>query len=219
LLQDSYETDGPLDSYNWFACLEFLPPSDVPLKCQLLTEVLVSPMRLRVDMEQQALSDLIQLAGKYPGEVMNAIGKAATDPTRNFAFFFSEFRGLFEAIGFETVTAWIRNVGVDAARAVARHLPSPSPTEADPTHVPELTSWVLNEYGQDDRVAREFLIGRHAMELRVGGPQHPESVRQVCGPYLAHPLRRIREWAQYEIEHAQAEWEFWEREEQDFERA
>jgi hypothetical protein len=70
--------------------------------------------------------------------------------------------------------------------------------------VPALTEFLLSTFEEDDRTFREFCAGVHSMQLYMGdiAAEH-EREAEVARQFLDHPLRRIREWAVYEIEHAQ----------------
>jgi hypothetical protein len=132
-------------------------------------------------------------------------GARALDPEAGVYFYVSEFHGLFESIGLDVVRRWIeREAGVAGARAIARHVDSPLPTPENPMQVPPLTEWLLSEFEDDERVFDEFCVGRHSGEVYVGSmSRYFEDTEERMKPYLNHPLRRIREWAQYEIANAQ----------------
>lgn len=87
---------------------------------------------------------------------------------------------------------------------------SPLPTRDNAVQVPPLTEWLLSEFEDDDRVFDEFCVGRYTREMYIGSMSlYFEDTEERMKPYLNHPLRRIREWAEYEIANAQGVL-FWE---------
>lgn len=192
------------DVWDWTRAIKKLPASHNIKKIDLLTRAMVCEGR-HIEIIDDAVNILIGLAGELPEEVMRSVGARALDPKTGLYFYCTEFRGLFEAIGLDVVRRWIeQEAGVAGARAIARHVFGPSPTPAAPTHVPPLTEWLLTEFEDDEMVFTEFCCGRHSGEVYFGPiSRYFEDTEERMKPYLNHPLRRIREWAQGEIRHAQ----------------
>jgi hypothetical protein len=62
---------------------------------------------------------------------------------------------------------------------------------------------LLTEYQNDDEVFRAFLLGRHALETFWGlASARYGDFELKYSPYLKHPLPRVRDWAQHEMENA-----------------
>jgi hypothetical protein len=172
-----------------------------------------------IEVEREALNLLEQLATNYPNEVMEAVGAQALHSINKNSFFLRSYRGLFESIGLDTVRRWIQRVGAQGAQAIARHVFSPSPTADDPVYVPPLTEWLLTEFEDDERMFNEFCVGRHASESYWGSiGSYFIGVEEQMQPYLKHPLRRVREWAQYEISNAKGMIAWDKRHEDEFDR-
>jgi hypothetical protein len=192
------------DAWDWTRAVRKLPQSHTLQKIDLLTRVLIGGGRC-IEISDDALNMLSELAGQFPEEVMRSVGARALDPETGVYFFVSEFHGLFESVGLDVVRRWVeQEAGVAGARAIARHVGSPSPTPDNPAYVPPLTEWLLTEFEDDERVFNEFCVGRHAGETYVGSmSRYFEDTEERMKPYLNHPLRRIREWAQDEIANAQ----------------
>jgi len=64
----------------------------------------------------------------------------------------------------------------------------------------------LSEFEDDETVFNRFLVGRHDLEVHWGHARDRlKGIEDAMVPYLSHKLRRIREWAQYEIDYARSE--------------
>jgi hypothetical protein len=108
------------------------------------------------------------------------------------------------------IRGWLGRAGKRGAKAVARHLPPPTLTEAGEAVVPSLTEFVLSHFEDDDEVFREFLAGTHAGQVYSGDiPAQHEEEAETARRFLAHPLRRVREWAVAEIASAKRQAQFW----------
>jgi len=97
------------------------------------------------------------------------------------------------------VEKWLQTTGVEGARGLARHLPTPYVDAEGRAIVPPLTAAVLTDYGSDDRVFAEFQAGTDFFagftdELRTQYQRRLELARKL----LTHPLDRIRQWAAHE---------------------
>jgi len=75
-------------------------------------------------------------------------------------------------------------------------------------YVPPMTAWLLKEFEADDQVFGLFRTNFHNCRGYFGGGRHYfiETTERMT-PYLSHPLRRIREWAQLQLNSAKGEWE------------
>lgn len=199
-----------IDAWYWEQAVKLLPDSIVDQKCNLLSLAIVEWKSSQGLWFKDALKLLIDLAKDYPEKVMNSIGKYALDQNYKPAFFLRVYRGLFETIGLDIVKNWVDKYGVDGARVIARHISSPRPLDNDKCYVPPLTEWLLSKFEDDDRVFNEFCAGRHSFETWCGpAKERYKNVEKTMKPYLSHQLRRVREWAEYEIAGAQSliKWE------------
>lgn len=157
---------------------------------------------------------LPSLAEQHPLAVMRELGRWATDEEYGWKFFIADFTPIVAALPIDVVKHWVQTTGVDAARALARHLPEPR-IEGEEPLVPPLTAWVLTEFESDDRVFSEFSAGVNSFRLYRGdiAAAH-EAEAQMAERFLHHPIRRIREWAEQEARSAR-EWARRERIEQE----
>jgi hypothetical protein len=155
-------------------------------------------------LQSDAQTMLTNLACDYPELVLEHIGVLALNSAVKHSAIIESWPGLVSAIPFEISKQWVETNGLDAAKFIAQNCQSPFPTPDNPTAVPELTAWVLSIFENDDEVFRAFLLGRHTHETFFGPVSNVfADVAERMKPYLRHPLRRIREWARYEIRHAQ----------------
>jgi hypothetical protein len=71
--------------------------------------------------------------------------------------------------------------------------------------VPPLTDWLFREHEGDNEAFGWFLMGRHSATVWSQADVDPARRRQEMRPFLEHELRRVREWAEYEIRQEERE--------------
>lgn len=167
--------------------------------------------------EKNSIKVLSSLASEYPCEVMSALGEVILDEERGMQFYFGSYRSLVAALPPEVPIEWIGEHGVEAARRLARHLPVPRVGPGDGLVVPQLTEYVLRRFEGDARVFEEFCAGVHSFQWYEGdiAGRH-ESEARVAERFLNHPLKRIRDWAQYEIQSARLQAAQWRQMDEEF---
>lgn len=186
--------------HDWAAVVRALATFDHRRAIRGAIRVLLTTGFYAKDQAQGVLTDFAQ---KHPTDVMELFGAALLDPGDNIAPLINTYTPLITAIGFDVVRAWLQQHGLAGARAVARHLPSPFLDTEGAPQVPPITEFVLREFEEDDRVYEAFYSGTHNMRFYSGDiARHHEAEAAVAECFLAHPLRRIREWAQDEREGA-----------------
>jgi len=144
---------------------------------------------------------LISLADKDPKMVMESIGEVVLDKKLGEHFYVGTYRSLIQSLPAEIVIKWIKEHGVEAARRLARHLPTPYVDWSGNPAVPPLTEFVLKTFEDDDRTFSEFCVGVHGFQFYSGdiAAQH-EKEAETARRFLDHRLRRVREWANLELE-------------------
>jgi len=158
---------------------------------------------------------LAGMAKSSPIFVMEAVGNALLDSKTGWRWRIGSNRELFSALPVNEVMNWLSRIGVEGARRIARHLPSPSISEGQAI-VPELTQRVLEAYGDDESVFNEFAAGRHDMEVSWGSvSSNYEGHARLAEAFLNHPLPAIREWATREIASAEQFARYWRKYEED----
>ncbi len=195
------------EAFFWIRLAEDLTAVDAETGVRLLAKALVSRDSNTRDL---AAESLIGLAKICPSRVMEAIGESALSPTDGWMFRTDDFSGLLAAIPEGVVRDWLDRAGKRGARAIARHLPPPGPTEKGEQLVPPLTEFILSRFEDDDEVFREFLAGTHAGRGYTGdiSTRHDEEA-ETARQFLGHPLKRVREWAAVEMESAREHAQHW----------
>lgn len=193
------------DDWEWEQIFEILSEDLVNNKIELLVTVLKSKKSGHSYLEGVALKHLKKFAREGHSEyVMATLGEAMLN-NKNYIFYLHVFRGLFESVEIDVVKRWVEANGIEAARALARHIESPSSKEKNESYIPPLTEWLLSTYEWDDRLFNEFIAGRHSFEvinISEAINNHKNLVSEM-EPYLQHKLRRVKQWAEYEIKQSE----------------
>lgn len=194
------------DDWDWNETIKIIPIKYISNICEILALALLDLKRGHSQLENFALSNLIKFAKEGFSEViMENLGKVMLNPTLSYKFFIHVYRGLFEAIDLDVIKKWVKKHGIEAARTLARHIASPTASNKDSGFVPPLTEWLLSEFEFDERLFREFIAGRHSFEvfsIEAKVDEH-EKLVTAMKPYLEHKLKRVREWADYEIRNSE----------------
>jgi hypothetical protein len=187
------------DIGGWSALLESFAATCPSEAAVVATTAITTAGPARVVLQEDALRVLVTVAGKRPEAVMDAVGVCLLDEQRRLFFGILRFPGLFEAVGLPVLQKWIREHDPALVKYIARHLESPYVKNGTP-FVPSVTEWFLTEYQGDERLFREFCAGRHSGEvLRGSARDRSPAVEAAVSPFLDHPLRRVRDWARYEL--------------------
>jgi hypothetical protein len=197
----------------WMRILEHLISLDVARAVSIAANLLTgSDFHLR-----EALTKMFVTVSEYNADlVMDHLGKVILDAEKGWFFSIEDHKDLIASLPEEAVIQWIQTHGVEGARHIAAHLPSPKLAEDQSLVVPSLTEYVLREYEEDKRVFEEFCSGRHRYQIYSGdiAAEHEEESR-VARHFLHHSLRRIREWANREIARSQQQATWWRQEEEE----
>jgi hypothetical protein len=157
------------------------------------------------EFSQQGEGIIAEVAQRYPEQVMEVVGEQMTQGEQRQKFFFRKFP-VIGSLPFEVVVAWLKRVGVDGARAIARHLQPPSLDGNGNARILPLTEFVLTYFEDDDRTFSEFVAGVHSFQVYTGSfSSAREGEASVAKTFLGTPIRRIREWAQLEFAQAEAD--------------
>jgi hypothetical protein len=202
--------DPGQESYDWQNLLLALTPKNPIRVAEIAIQALLSE---RIAHHDEADQVLVQAAALEPDAVMELIGRAALDPAKGWRLGIGKHG--FHAISPNVVLGWVRQNGLEAARAAARHLPPPHLQDGKPV-VPDLTAQVLGEFGSDDEVFSEFCVGVHDGEVHVGEiSQKYESEAALAAAFLKHPIPAIRRWAETERDSGLRHAEMWRQHEQE----
>jgi hypothetical protein len=191
-----------MDLWIWEENIKIIPNNYIKEKI----EILINTFERNHDLTlHEYIIKIIRYLGKdYSNIIVPEIGKVFMN-TKNFYILNEVYKGLFDDFNICDVKKWVIKEGEDAAIVVARHLKSPEPNEENNIYVPELTEWILYTYENSDKVFQEFIKGRYlfqAYSVDEKIAEHDNLVKKMH-PYLNHRLRRIKEWAKYEIKHSE----------------
>src|SRR5262249_8637809 len=146
------------DGYAWVELVEMMAESNAEAAIRLAVTAAASD---DLSLAHQASNMLIRLGAQHPEQVMDLVGEALLDPSTGWRLDMHSLRNLVAALPASTVKKWCDVHGRPAVLALAHHLPAPYlDNNAIPT-VPEITAYVLDRYGDDEQVCRQFFAGIH----------------------------------------------------------
>ncbi len=202
------------ESHSWAPLLRRLSESDLERAVRL---VCTATVRGDFSIRDDAAKELSMYITRDPSLVLKVLGPMLLEPDGAMRFSIGRSASVLNALPYDLLTEWIVTHGVTAARVVATHLPPPYvDTEGTPV-VPPLTEFVLQRFGDDQRVVSSFSAGRHSFQMYSGdiAGQH-EREAAIAERFLAHAIRGIREWAALEAQSSRRSAQRWlERDEED----
>jgi hypothetical protein len=188
------------DLSNWEKVLRLVCPFFPREVAELVVRYITEPGGAGGWRQAESVDLLAAAAAIDPSAVMEAVGSAITDRARRAIFGIGVFQGLFDAIGLQHVRAWVENHGGKHLPLLARHFLSPNLDKAGQPVVPPLAEWLFREHETDEKAFHGFLMGRYSGKITSEAETDPARKRQEMQPFLKHELRRVQEWAKYEIE-------------------
>ena len=95
---------------------------------------------------------------------------------------------------------WLEKTRVEGARVIAHHLQPPSVDAEGKPNVAALTAYVLENWGDDERVFGSFVTSTHHLQMYTGdiASAHRKEAERAR-PFLSHPIPAIRRWAEREV--------------------
>jgi hypothetical protein len=161
-------------------------------------------------MRAQAQQRLAGLAKSHPQAVLREFGAALMSPSTGWRYSIDDLSHLLRELPLAVVREWLESAGVAGARVLARHLEPPHLDEEGGPVVPELTTLVLERFGGDEQVFREFSAGTRSGRVYSGDIAAAfEREAEVAKKFFAHPLARVREWAVHTAEAARRQAAYW----------
>jgi hypothetical protein len=202
-------TDGySIETYNWGKIVKKMAKVDGDRAAKIAVSALVSSS-FDYDMKDEVKDILIDLSRSYPYQVMKYLGELMLDKDLSWRFTFNNNRELISSLPVEPVKEWLGKVGVEGARLISKNLKLPY-IENDKPIVPELTEFVLSQFGNDQETFENFCVCAHSFETFWGEPASQGAKEiQVARQFLDHPLERIRAWAEYEIASNEQTYKYW----------
>jgi hypothetical protein len=196
------------DSYQWADILRVMLKLNETRVAQIASLALVGKGHQQ---EQDAAEILVQLAENQPTLVIQQVGEVILSEEYGWHFYIEKYRYLINSLPLNPLKNWLRSVGVLGVQRIASNLAIPFLDEHGNPVVPPLTEFVLSEFEDDERTFRSFCSGSHSLQVYVGdiSSQKLKEVK-IAEKFLNHPLRRVREWALYEISDTEQQAKFWE---------
>jgi len=149
-----------------------------------------------------------QLASEHPAEVLAAVGDVIL--SENGWKFAVGRSGLFLSLPVEVISAWLDNVGVKGALALAGHVPSPRVDDNGQPILPRLTALLLERFGDDESVFTQFVAGVHNLQTYVGDiAGQKEQEARDAEKFIHHPIPAVRRWAELEMRAGKEDAERW----------
>jgi hypothetical protein len=194
------------ESYHWNRSLEMASEFDAKRAIETAALALAS------ENQQQRMGAekfLVNSLDSFPNEVMKVVGNFLLNPGKTYLVV-EKYRFLIRSMPIELMKSWLQSVGVEGAQKIARSLPIPYLSDSGKPVVPPLTEFVLTEFEEDERTFRNFCMGSHSLQLYSGDiPTIHEKEGDVAKHFLTHSIRRIREWANYEITSSRQSAQYW----------
>jgi hypothetical protein len=196
---------GNEEFHEWrelLVALASLYPREVT---RLITEVITTTVVPAP--REESVEVFASAASVDSNAVMDVLGESILDRERRPIFGIAVFHGLFEAIGLNAVSEWVKKHGTETLPWLSRHFQSPYLSEDGTPVLPPLTEWLFREHEGNQKAFEWFCMGRSDRAWSESDTD-PVRKRSEMQPFLAHHLRRVREWAQYEIKLEESEANF-----------
>jgi hypothetical protein len=182
---------------DWMEIVERLAVYDTERAVGLWARALAGDDRwLATEAEEQ----LTKFAKEHPEAVLREFGNLLLDHELGWRLQVHVSRDLVARLPEELILAWVRDHGLAAARAIARHLPQPCMDESHEPVVPHLTETVLGEF-DDDQVLARFLEGSRTECWTGYASERFRRQAEDARRFLSNPNPRIRQWAKQEMAH------------------
>lgn len=214
VMEASLTADLGREEYAWGEVLGELGRIDVGQALELAISALTS--HNSVSLADAVKGFLTRAASDHPETVMDALGGGLLQIPGGLRMRYHDLTQVFEAIPIGTVRQWLDRHGLDGARAIARLLPAPTLRDGVLT-VPELTSAVMDHYGDDEDVLDDFNAGTN---YHVGSGDITElydADTTAARAFRTHSTRWVREWAARSEQVARGSADWWRRRDEEFE--
>jgi hypothetical protein len=194
--------------YHWDEILRSLAKIHIDKAATIASKAIFGGEQQRIRAEQI----LADLAKSHPEIVMQRLGEFILSEEYQYEWYFlREKHGfLIQSLPIDAMKKWLSSVGAIGAQRIARSLPLPYLDENANPVVPPLTEFVLSEFEDDEHTFREFCLGSHSLQIYIGDvASQKQKEAEIAREFLTHPLRRVREWAEYEISSCEQDAKHW----------
>jgi hypothetical protein len=194
------EASAPLDDradYWWVLAVQRFAPQAPERACNVAILALTGD---DYEKRNHAWSILSILAKDHPELVMESVGKILADEKHGWRLRVGARSGLFQSLPFESVQRWLKETGIEGARAIANQLQPPSVSAEGKPQIHPLTEYVLANWGDDETVFVRFAASTHHLQMYSGDiARAHRSEAESARPLLLHPISAIRRWAEREV--------------------
>jgi hypothetical protein len=137
------------------------------------------------------------VAAVRPQKLMDGIGGLMLSEERNYNFLFRKYP--IVSLPESVIIQWLEKHGVEGARLLARHVPGPFIGSNGPDLNP-VTRFILERYGNDNRVFSSWVAGMHNGQAFVGSiADYTQRRASMAEPFLDFPIEAVRRWARGEV--------------------
>jgi hypothetical protein len=146
---------------------------------------------------ETAVGLFTSIATVRPQELIDGIGTLMLSEERNYNFLFRKYP--IVSLPESVIIQWLEKHGLDGARLLARHVPGPFIGGNGPDLNP-VTRFILDRYGNDDRVFSNWVAGMHNGQAFAGSiADYTQRRASMAEPFLDFPIEAVRRWAQGEV--------------------
>lgn len=195
------------EEYNWEIILRNTAKFNIEKAVKIASLAILSKNEQQ---KMRAEQILVDIAKSHPDLVMENVGEIILDDEYRWHFEIEEYRFLIQNLPLAAIKQWLNSVGVTGARRITKQLALPYLDDNNQPVVPELTEFVLSKFEDDEETFRNFCISSHNLQIYVGDTvAHKNKEAEIAKSFLNHKLRRIREWASYEVESCRSDANYW----------
>ena len=196
--------------FRWLEVLKLVLTHKPEVVAQLIVDRITDHNGMHWTSNHPVVDVRSKASAANPSLAMQAIGNSILDSNRLPMFGVCIYRGLFEPIGLDAVRNWIELNGTEHLEYIARHLQSPYIRQDGEVAMQDITRWLLDDQENNQEAFDCFLMGRSDGAFHWQGDQTVNK-REEMEPFLNHPLRRVRQWATYEIERVSGDAKFFQK--------
>jgi hypothetical protein len=170
----------------------------LPANPDRATSILIQMMKSDdYETSETAVGLFTSIATVRPQELIDGIGTLMLSEERNYNFLFRKYP--IVSLPESVIIQWLEKHGLDGARLLARHVPGPFIGGNGPDLNP-VTRFILDRYGNDDRVFSNWVAGMHNGQAFAGSiADYTQRRASMAEPFLDFPIEAVRRWAQGEV--------------------
>jgi hypothetical protein len=195
------------EAHTWGRVLGRLSEQHLGKAIQIASRAAV---RGEFSVQVEAATELAAYVARDPNLVLQILGPILLSSKDSWRFSVRRVGAFVNDLPIEGLKRWVSDNGVEAARIIACHMPPPYIDASGNATVPPLTTFVFENFEDDELVYSNFRSGIHNGQTYFGDiVGQNEGEASVAEIFRTHPLRRIREWADDERRSALANAQWW----------